>query len=128
MACGLFRATAVHDQDAAVIRRKPEDDLAGEGIIGAEYRGSQTTLAAPGERDRVVGVAVRHYRRHGTKGLDRVDGARRGRIAGEQQERRHKRAARAVGALYLELLQVTRAQVGLTAQFGDASQDVAPLF
>src|ERR1700716_4228695 len=41
MARGLFRARSVHDQDAAVVRRKPEDDSAGEGIIRAEYRGRQ---------------------------------------------------------------------------------------
>ena len=76
MTGGLFRTASVHDQDAAVVRRQPEDDSAGEGIVGAEYRGREASLAAPGEGDRIVGVAVRHHRRDGAEGLHRVDRAR----------------------------------------------------
>src|SRR5882672_12209659 len=69
VARGLFRARSIHDQDAAMVRREPEDDSAGEGIIGTEYRRRQTALAAPGERNRLVRVAVWHHRRDRTEGL-----------------------------------------------------------
>src|ERR1700733_4880809 len=93
MSRGLLRAGTVYDQYAAMVRRETEHDSAGKGIIGREYRGRQTALAAAGERDRIGGIEVRQHRCDGAEGLDFVDRACRAWIAGEQQERRKESTA-----------------------------------
>ena len=111
-----------------MVRRKPKDDLAGEAIIGTEYRSGQTASTPPRKRDCVGGVAVRHDGRDRTEDLHIVDGSRRLRIARQQQQRRHECAPRAVGALHLEVIHAARDHIGLAAQLGEPGQNVVPLF
>ena len=127
VAGGLPGAVAVHDHDAAVIRRQSQYQLRRHGIVGAEDRAGQAPAPAPRERDGLFERVIGHERAHRTKGLDRVDRAGTARIAAVQEGGGHEGAAVGVGTHGLRLAAVAVHDLRLTLELAELLEDLASL-
>ena len=86
----LARTTRVRDQNAPVVGREPEHEVARRGVVRRKHRGHQASAAAPCERNGIGGVAIGDERRDRSERLDLVHRPRRVRVPAAQQQRRER--------------------------------------
>ncbi len=111
-----------------MVGREPEHEAARECIIGA-----RTPRRPDSRRSRRASAIASAVSRYGTtvatgpKASTSMDCARGMRRAAQQQQRRHERAALAIGAAHFEVLQPARDEIALAAQFSEAREHIGAL-
>src|SRR4029077_12208381 len=127
VARGLLGAVPVHDHDAAVVRRKSQDQLRREALVGAEDGAGETAAAAPRARDGLFDRVIWHERAHRTKGFDGMDRAGTARVAAVQKRRRHEGAAIGIGTHRLHSAGIAVHDIRLTLELAQLLEDLASL-